>query len=63
LKNFIIFTNLEDTPIDSKIEGKIPNNILSINAVNAIYNNDKIIPFPYGVTTEAFIQVIVNILH
>jgi hypothetical protein len=60
--NFIIFTNLEDTPIDSKIEGKIPNNILSINAVNAIYNNDKIIPFPYGLQ-EAFIQVIVNILH
>jgi hypothetical protein len=52
--NFIIFTNLEDTPIDSKIEGKIPNNILSINAVNAIYNNDKIIPFPYGLQRSLY---------
>ena len=47
--NFIIFTNLEDTPIDSQIEGKIPKNVLSINAVNAVYHNDKVIPFPYGI--------------
>lgn len=46
---FIIFTNLEDTPIDSLIEGKIPKNVVSINAVNAIYNNEKVIPAPYGV--------------
>ena len=46
--NFIIFTNLEDTPIDSHIEGKIPSNVLSIHAINAIYHNDKVIPFPYG---------------
>ena len=46
--NFIIFTNLEDTPIDSHIEGNIPSNVLSINAVNAIYNNNKVKPFPYG---------------
>ena len=46
---FIIFTNLEDTSIDSSIEGKIPENVISIHAVNAIYNNNKIIPLPYGV--------------
>jgi hypothetical protein len=47
--NFIIFTNLEDTPIDFQIESKIPNNVLSIHAINAIYHNDKVVPFPYGV--------------
>jgi hypothetical protein len=45
---FIIFTNLEDTPIDNYIENKIPDNVLSINAVNAIYHNNKIKPIPYG---------------
>ena len=50
--NFIIFTNLEDTPIDKYIEGKIPSNILSINAVNSIYYNDKINPLPYGLQTK-----------
>ena len=47
--NFTIFTNLEDTPIDSFIEGKIPPNVVKIYAANAIYNNDKVIPCPYGV--------------
>jgi hypothetical protein len=47
--NFIIFTNLEDTPIDSEIEGKIPSNVLRIYSANAIYNTEKIIPFPYGI--------------
>lgn len=47
--NFIIFTNLEDTPIDSEIEGKIPSNVLRIYSANAIYNTVKIIPFPYGI--------------
>lgn len=46
--NFIIFTNLEDTSIDEYIKDKIPNNVLKIYAVNAIYNDDKVIPFPYG---------------
>lgn len=43
---FIIFTSHEDTPIDEHI--KIPDNVLGIHATNAVYNNDKIIPFPYG---------------
>jgi hypothetical protein len=47
--NFIIYTNLEDTPIDSHIKGLIPDNVLKIYAVNSIYNDDKVIPFPYGI--------------
>ena len=46
---FIIFTNLEDTPIDDFILSKIPENVACISAVNAITHNDKVIPAPYGV--------------
>ena len=46
---FIIFTNLEDTPIDDFILNKIPENVACISAVNAITHNDKVIPAPYGV--------------
>lgn len=47
--NFIIFTNLEDTPIDKYIENIIPDNVLSIHAVNGLfYRHPKIHPFPYG---------------
>ena len=46
---FIIFTNLEDTPIDDFIINKIPDNVSCISAVNAITHNDKVIPAPYGV--------------
>ena len=46
---FIIFTNLEDTPIDDFILDKIPENVACISAVNAITHNDKVIPAPYGV--------------
>ena len=38
---FIIFTNLEDTPIDDFILNKIPENVACISAVNAITHNDK----------------------
>ena len=44
---FIIFTNLEDTPIDDQI--RVPDNVLCISAVNAIAHGDKVIPAPYGV--------------
>jgi len=47
--NFIIFCNLEDSPIDNFIEGKIPSNVLGIYAANAVFNNDKVHPFPYGI--------------
>lgn len=47
--NFIIFTNLEDTPIDRCIANKIPENVWSIHAANALfYDHPKIHPFPYG---------------
>ena len=46
---FIIFTNLEDTPIDDFIINQIPENVVCISAVNAITHNDKVIPAPYGV--------------
>ena len=46
---FIIFTNLEDTPIDSFIHTLIPYNVLCISAVNAIEHGGKVIPAPYGV--------------
>lgn len=49
---FIIFTGHEDTPIDKFIEGRIPKNVVAIYAVNAVYNNDKIIPFPYGIQRQ-----------
>ena len=45
---FIIFTNLEDTPIDGFIHGLIPENVLCISAINAIAHGDKVIPAPYG---------------
>lgn len=46
---FIIFTNLEDTPIDDYIFDCIPENVLCISAVNAVSNGGKVIPAPYGV--------------
>jgi hypothetical protein len=48
-KKFIIFTNLEDTPIDDFVFDKIPNNVLSVNAVNAISFGGKVNPIPYGI--------------
>lgn len=48
-KKFIIFTNLEDTPIDDFIFDKIPDNVLSVNAVNALSFGGKVNPIPYGV--------------
>jgi hypothetical protein len=46
--NFIIFTNLEDTPIDEYVFDAIPDNVLCISAVNAIAYGEKVIPAPYG---------------
>jgi len=45
---FIIFTNLEDTPIDEYIFDIIPENVLCISAVNAVAHGGKVIPAPYG---------------
>ena len=49
MMKFIIFTNLEDTPIDEDIFDSIPDNVLCISAINAIEYGDKVIPAPYGV--------------
>ncbi len=46
---FIIFTNLEDTPIDGFIHRLIPENVLCIAAINAVAHGDQVIPAPYGV--------------
>ena len=45
---FIIFTNLEDTPIDKYIHKLIPKNVLHIFAVNAISWGGKVSPAFYG---------------
>lgn len=45
-KKFIIFTALEDTPLDEYIE--IPDNVLAIHAANAVYLEEKIKPYPHG---------------
>ena len=46
---FIIFTNLEDTPINEDIHDLIPENVKAIYGVNAIGFGGKVHPFPYGV--------------
>tara|TARA_A100001201_G_scaffold14484_1_gene17617 strand:- start:2211 stop:3134 length:924 start_codon:yes stop_codon:yes gene_type:complete len=46
---FIIFTNLEDTPIDDYIFESIPKNVLKIYAANALSHGGKVVPAPYGV--------------
>lgn len=50
--NFIIFTNLEDTPIDDFIFDLIPDNVLCISAVNAVSWSKKVLPAPYGLQRQ-----------
>ena len=47
--NFIIFTNLEDTPLDEHIFDCIPENVLRVCAANSVVWGEKVIPAPYGV--------------
>lgn len=47
---FLIFTSHEDTPIDEHII--VPDNVIGIHAVNAVFNNSKVHPFPIGVQRE-----------
>ena len=49
---FIIFTNLEDTPIDETIYDLIPNNVLCISAINAASWGGKVISAPYGLQRQ-----------
>ncbi len=53
-KNFIIFTALEDTPLDAHIEGRIPPNVLRINAVNSVYFGGKIVPYPHALERKMY---------
>jgi hypothetical protein len=53
---FIIFTNLEDTPIDDYIFDLIPDNVLCISAVNAVSHGGKVIPAPYGLQRAMNLQ-------
>lgn len=46
---FIIFTNLEDTPITEDIHDQIPENVAAIYGTNAVGFGGKVHPFPYGV--------------
>lgn len=50
--NFIIFTNLEDTPIDEYIFDLIPENVLCICAANASSWGGKVVPSPYGIQRQ-----------
>lgn len=51
---FIIFTNLEDTPIDENIFEVIPDNVLAISAINAVAFGGKVIPSPYGLQRQMY---------
>ncbi len=46
---FIIFTAFEDTPLDKSIYRKIPKNVISINAANAVVFGEKVKPWPHGI--------------
>ena len=46
---FIIFTNLEDTPLDKHIFTCLPSNVVRVVAVNSVVFGHKVIPAPYGV--------------
>ena len=50
---FIIFTALEDTPLDKYI--KVPDNVISINASDSSYFGGKVVPFPYGLERKMHI--------
>lgn len=46
---FIIFTALEDTPLDVFIWDKIPQNVISIHSANGVVFGGKVHPFPHGI--------------
>lgn len=47
---FVIFTSHEDTPIDVYIS--VPENVLGIHAVNAVYQTNKVHPLPLGLQRQ-----------
>lgn len=63
---FVIYTGEEDTPIDEQIN--LPLNVGQIYGVNAIYNNDLITPFPFGLQrqmtpTDNRLEIMLSNLH
>ncbi len=52
---FTIFTAFEDTPLEEHIIGRIPSNVISINAANAVFFGAKVIPFPHGVERKMYL--------
>lgn len=52
--NFIIFTAFEDTPLDDYIWDKIPENVVSIHAANAVVFGGKVKPFPHGLERHMY---------
>ena len=55
-KKFIIFCNLEDTPILQDTHELIPENVLSINSSNAIAFGRKVFSLPYGLQRKFNLQ-------
>ena len=55
-KKFIIFCNLEDTPILQDTHELIPENVLSINSSNAIAFGGKVFSLPYGLQRKFNLQ-------
>lgn len=53
-KKFIIFTALEDRPLDETIAARIPENVISINAANAVYFGGKVVPYPHGLERRMY---------
>jgi hypothetical protein len=53
-QQFIIFTALEDNPLDERIEGRIPENVLAIHAANAVYFGGKVHPYPHGLERRMY---------
>lgn len=51
---FHIFTAFEDTPLDEYIWDRIPENVLSINAANAVIFGGKVTPFPHGIERKMY---------
>jgi len=51
---FIIFTGLEDTPLDMFIVGQIPDNVIRINAAQGLHNVDKVKPLANGIQRKMY---------
>lgn len=53
-RKFIIFTALEDTPLDEHIFDKIPKNVLAIYAANGVIFGGKVHPYPHGLERSMY---------